>query len=324
MSRRGLVVALTFLTLAFPNAVSADRIELANGDVISGTITEMNAQSVSIRTEYGVLTIPREEVVRGVFGEEDVALLGSIAPDAIVLDAADQATLADQSGSSDGGLDREDDLPAPLLHFPLDGHLEDIAGSYELVNNGLQFAPDQSGASTRALRSLGTGTYLSVASDATLDALSNFTVTLDVRLDQLAGTSYLVSKWGRSQGETAEGKFTLQTKDGGLTVFLVGPDNRYYSMRAPRVLEAQSWHSVAVRFAEGIGSIHVDGEVVASRTFPITTLSLDDSPLLVMTAEATTDDRFTLYNAAGMVDDIRLYATGLSDPEIRRIANRDA
>ena len=314
-------VVAVLLLVAIAAVLSADRLELENGDVISGTITSMDAQTISIQTEYGMLEIPRHQVVRGEFGTADV----TIAPVATVeAAAAEVAGEPEASSDLDGSAASGTLLPQPLLHFALDGSLSDATGRYELVNNGLVYAEDAAGAEGRALRSAGTGTYLSVAGDDALNAVSDFTITMNVYLEDASGTGYLASKWARADGETADGKFTIQTRDGGLTVFLVGPDDRYYWMSARRVLEQRQWQSVAVRFDGGVGSILVNGEPVYGRTFPFESLAYDTAPLLLMTAEAATDDPFGHYNVTGVVDDIRLYATALSDAEVARIASGDA
>ncbi|MFW5689538.1 MAG: LamG domain-containing protein, partial [Spirochaetota bacterium] len=179
--------------------------------------------------------------------------------------------------------------------------------SHTAVNNGLTFTEDRFGRLNSALRSDGTGTYLSVTPSRVVNELDAFTVLFRVRLGSLEGPVYLVSKWGRADGQLADGKFTVQTADGAITLFVVGPEGRYGWTAARGVLSAGRWHSVAVTFEDGRGAIYVDGAEVRSRTFPFEELYADDAPLLVMTAEAATDDPYGLYNAVGAIDDFELY-----------------
>lgn len=326
-------VVLGWLAAVVPSPLLADRVELVNGDVVTGTITRVDATSVVVETEFGTLTIPRDRVLRGVFGNDDG--LGEAGLPASADHASDDGSsggasvaIAPDTDERDGSPGREVDvdLPdGPLFHFPLDGSLRDQMNRYDLVNNGMSFVADRNGEARSALLSGGDGTFLSVASDDRLSALSAFTLTFDVRLDDISGTRYLVSKWDQARGELAEGKFTVQTADGSLTVFLVEPGGRYHWLSSRSALQAGVWHSVAVQFvpgASGGGSagIWVDGEQVRSRSLPFNTLSADDAPLLVMTAESNTEDRFSRYNAAGAVDDLRLYDRVLDASEIRAIA----
>jgi hypothetical protein len=292
------------MLLALVFGAPADRIELANGDVLNGTIVTMDDQTVMIRTEYGSLEIPRGRIVRGEFGDQ-TALAG----------AAD--------GSADGSAASEDEevLSGLVFRFPLDGSLDDAEGEFTLTNNGMEPTDDASGTSGGALRSAGTGTYLSLASTPLLDGLHAFTLFFRIRLESTDGTSYLASKWDRADGDSAEGKFTIQTTAGGLTLFLVGPDGRYHSVGARGVLRPNAWHAVAVSFSDGRAAIHVDSVEVRSRTFSFTELFPDDSPLLLMTAEARTENRYAYYNATGSIDEIRLYRRALSPQEVATLTS---
>lgn len=288
---------LAVLVLAALEPVLADRLELENGDVVSGTIVSMNEEDVVISTGYGTLRIPRDRVVLGSFGEAS---------------ADDEA-----SRGADGSLT---DL---VFRFPLDGTLADAAGTNTLTNNGMAYVADAEGRPRGALRSDGEGTYLSVPPTARLDELGAFTLTFRVRLESIEGTAYLVSKWDRAEGETARGKFTIQSSSGGLTFFLVEPDGRYHWLAARGVLRANTWHSVAVSFAAGRAAVYVDAALVRERTFAFTDLAVDESPLLFMTAVANAEDAYGYYNATGAIDEIRLYPRALGAEEIALVGTPD-
>ena len=315
--------AAASLVIAAPGLV-ADRLELDNGDVVSGTIVGIADGTVTIRTDYGTLEIPRERVVRGVFGADAATEPGAAAPESAAATGSANGRSGDETADRDGGDAETDDRSALIFRFPLDGSLVDATGRFTLVNNGMEYVPDVSGAAERALRSDGSGTYASIAPAPVLDELDAFTLVFLVRLESVGPTRYLVSKWDRAEGETADGKFTIQTSSGGLTFFLVGPDGRYHWLSARGVIEPNTWHAVAVSFSAGQAAIHVDGAEVARRTFAFTELAADDSPLLFMTAEADTDDPYGYYNAVGSVDELRLYGRALTAEEITLLSAPDA
>ena len=296
----GLAVGRCFLLSIFALVcglpVLADRVELENGDVISGTIVRLDAERVVIENEFGRLEIPRERVVRGEFG-------------------------ADSERRAVDDAEDENDL---IFSFPLNGNLEDETSSYTLTNNGMTFTTDHAGSEAAALASDGSGTYLSIPPAQEIDELDVFTLSFRLRLDDTSGTKYLISKWDRAEGERADGKFTVQTSGGGLTLFLVDPAGRYRWTSARGVLTPGRWHSVAFVFEAGNATIYVDGGVAANRTFAFTELAHDDSPLLVMTAVARNDRPYAFYNAAGAIDELRLHGRALSAAEVSALFSASA
>lgn len=279
------LVALTWLIVGV-NA-RADRLELRNGDVITGTIEQMDDSTIVIRTDYGTLDVQRDAVVRGEFG----------VPDGQVLDAL-------------------------IFSFGFDGNLEDGAGSYLATNNGMRFVADRHGAPAAALRSDGSGTYLSIAPTTELNTLNQFSIVFWVELEDLSSTGYLLSKWDRAEGDTADGKFTVQTVDGNLTVYLVDPAGGYHPLTARSALQALTWHAIALVFSGGRSSLYVDGQLVASDRFDFTSLFTDSSPILVMTARAQTAEPYSYYNTVGAIDDLRLYGRALSPDEVLTLADQ--
>jgi hypothetical protein len=269
--------------------VSADRLELRNGDVITGTIQLMDAEQIVIHTEYGVLEVARDAVLRGEFG----------VPDGEVVDAL-------------------------IFSFDFDGSVDDSAGLNLATNNGMRFVADRFGSPAAALRSDGTGTYLSIPPTGELNSVEQLTLSMWVHLEDLGTTQYLFSKWNRADGETADGKFTLQTGGGNLTAYFVDPAGTYHWLTARSVLRIQVWHAVALTFAGGRANIYVDGVLVASDRFDFTGLFVDSSPILVMTAQAQTENAFTYYNTIGTIDDLRLYSRALSPNEVLLLADDSA
>jgi len=282
------VIATLFVAAvigALPMVVTADRLELRNGDVITGTIQQMDGDRILIQTEYGVLEVERSAVLRGEFGIADGEVTNAL-----------------------------------LFKFDFNGDLDDSAGLNLATNNGMHFVTDRRGSPAAALRSDGTGTYLSIAPTGELNAIEQFTLSFWVQLEDLSSSQYLFSKWSRADGQTADGKFTVQTGGGNLTAYFVDPTGTYHWLTARAAVQSQVWHAVAVTFAGGRANIYVDGELAASDRFDFTGLLADTSPLLIMTAEAQTDQPFAYYNAVGTIDDLRLYSRALSPEEVLLLA----
>lgn len=281
-----LIAALALVAL--PMSVHADRLELRNGDVITGTIQRMDTEVIVIRTEYGILEVERSAVVRGDFGAADGDVIESL-----------------------------------LFKFDFNGSVDDSAGLNLATNNGMRFVADRHGAPAAALRSDGTGTYLSIAPTGELNLIDQFTLSFWVQLEDLGSTQYLFSKWDRADGQTADGKFTVQTADGNLTAYFVDPAGTYYWVTARGVLQSQIWQAVAVTFAGGRANIYVDGVLAASDRFDFTGLFEEISPILIMTAQAQAENPFTYYNAIGAIDDLRLYGRALSPKEVSLLAGEN-
>lgn len=279
MSKRACVVLAILLICAATGV--ADRIELHNGDVITGTIVHMDADVIRVRTDYGTLEIDRAAVVSGQFGNA-----------------------------------RSVEASSLVFEFLLNGNIYDTAGGYQLVNNGMRFVPDATGLPDSALQSDGSGTYLSIAPADALNTLDRFTLSMDVRIDSATRTQYLASKWTAADGESADGKFTLQYASGTLTLYLVGPDGAYSYVSARSALGVGAWSHVAVTFAGGRAAIYVNGEAAGARDLGFSTLLSEQAPLLFMTAQSATGDQYGRYNAVGSVDNIRLYDRALTVDEI--------
>jgi hypothetical protein len=159
-----------------------------------------------------------------------------------------------------------------------------------------------------------------VASDETLNQLDRFSVTFWVRADDSVPTQYLVSKWSQASGERADGKFTIQGSRRGLTLFLVDQAGQYYWLSAPGALIDGEWQHIAATFSGGRAVLYANGTQIAARRFAFERLFADESPLLVMTAEATNEDTYGFYNASGSIDDLRIYDRAITAEEVAALA----
>ncbi|TVQ29341.1 MAG: LamG domain-containing protein [Spirochaetaceae bacterium] len=352
-------ILLFALVLAVPGVVCpmpvrADRLELVNGDVITGTIVRMTEAVIVIDTEYGRLEIDRSRVARGVIGPVDTSgastsrpVAGDSMPDPAAAARAGVAAAAegDAAGAiaAVSALDRAHEsaasIVAPaaglLIDAPLSGDLRDRAGgaardraggstgdragAFTIVNNGMEFVRDPV-TGRAALASDGSGTFLSIAPSDRLNALQALTVSFSVLPDSTSDTTYLVSKWTRATADRADGKFALQLSRGGLSLFVVDRDGRYSWVGAPNVVRTGVWQHVAFSFGDGVASLYVDGRMVARRSTGFSGLLVEEAPLLFMTAQAMMDEPYVHYNARGQLRDVRLYDRALSADEIAIVA----
>jgi hypothetical protein len=320
VKRTSFVIALVLAASIF---AGADRLQLANGDIVSGTIVRMDADVIVIDTEYGRLEIDRARVVRGSFGGEITSDIEE-PTDGGSSSGEDQPSRDEPSERREDEQDDDSRVPSIddglLFHFPFDGSLRDQTGNYRIVNNGMRTTTGPTGHTNSALRSDGSGTYLSVSPDRRVNELDAFTIAFWVNPENSAPTQYLVSKWTRADAETADGKFTLQTARGGLTLFVVNEEGRYEWLTARGVLQEGAWQAVAVTYDDGRAVLFVDGEEVGFKLFDFDALFEEDAPILFMTAEAATEDPFGYYNTLGSIDDVRLYDRALSETEIALLA----
>ncbi len=274
-------VMLIAWVLVGVSEVFADRLELLNGDVITGVIERIDEHQVVIRTDYGVLEIDRAAVRLGQFGADDSQVGDSL-----------------------------------VMYFRFSGDLAEETGVYRATNNGMRFVADRDGLPASALRSDGSGTFLSISPTRELNTLNQFTIFFWVRLEDLSSTEYLLSKWTGSDGETADGKVAVQVAGANVTVYIVDADGVYHWVTARDVLSAQEWHALTVSFAAGRVSVYMDGEVVASQRFDFTSLYEDSAPVLLMTAVAQANEAYAYYNALGAIDELRIYSRALSPEEV--------
>ena len=158
--RFGTSIAVLLLTLSGP--LSADELLLKNGDRITGHIVTMNEETVTIKTTYGELTVERSHVVSGTF-EGMVEL-----PTA--------------------------DLAVELL---FDG--ESAGSGYEVADHGVTGTWGVDGNPETAVRSNGTGTYLELTGQDSLDAARDVTLSFWINLQDAVRLQYILSKWRSSE-----------------------------------------------------------------------------------------------------------------------------
>ncbi|MCK4542811.1 MAG: LamG domain-containing protein [Spirochaetales bacterium] len=277
---------LLIFLLILLSPLSADEVELMNGDLVTGKIISMDEQIIRLRTSFGVVEVERRRVKTGFFGPYN-------------------------------------ELPQEglIAYFPFNGGLNDFSGqNRELFNSGtVIFSDGVDSSEESAFESNGTGQYLYLEESEELNTLNSFTLCFWIYREDRAGTHYMVSKWENSSEDRAEGKFALSYRNQDITFYIVDKTGYYHSLRARDVLLDERWNHVAASFEGGTLRLYVNGESVAEEKIPEIELYVDSSPLVLLSAKSSTDDPWGYYNVTGRIDNFRLYNRGLSDKEIEII-----
>lgn len=278
------VVLLTCVFFLFTPAydVYADELQLENGDYISGHIVSMDEEHVVIQTSYGELTIDRSQVVSGTFSPELGASLEGIAVELL--------------------FDGEDDIP------------ED--SSMTITEYGIQKAAGADGTSGSAIRSTGKGTYLKLSGTPDLDSADTITVSFWIFLREATRLQYVLSKWDVTADGETDGKFAVGTRYSALYIYLMDPAGSYHLESFEDIVPTGTWTHVAFVFTSSAITVYKNGVFAELRQVPFGALNESSAPLYIMTAKASTEDRWSRYNLNGMLDNLRIYTRALTETEI--------
>ena len=303
--RTGSGSILLWLLLALP--IIGDYLELSNGDRISGTILSLNSKQVRLKTSYGTIEIPREEILWGEFGTPGTT--GETKTTEKQIDVLHETGLVMDKTVPREGLVCELLFNAQFLDSSGNKH------SIKAVNNPF-FIEGINADSNNAVLSDGTGTYLELANTPDLRALNSFTLSLWVLIQVESGNQYLAAKWEKASGQTADGKFALSYSNGFLYFYIVDEQGFYHGQKTPLEIKYKKWHHLAALFDQGTMQLYLDGQLLAEQTVPAKTLFQENSPLYLMTAKSFTQDGWAYYNLVGRLDNVRLYDRALQAEEI--------
>jgi len=262
----------------------ADELELSNGDIISGTIITMDAEKVVIETEYGKLTIKRKFVKRGVFaakGTDTGTSENSVEKDPVVIDYS-------QAIPKKG-------LVCELL---FDNTLTDSGGAVYTVKNvnNVPFCKGIDGIENHAVSSDGSGMHLVLSGLKELDVINSFTISFWIYVENWDKTQYILSKWVSTEGEKAEGKFAIHTKQGFILCYVVDAAGAYHNLFTEKPVKLHVWNHITVTFDKGNIQIYVNNQGSGKKILGFTGLKQDSSPLYILTAKAAKGDTYAYYN----------------------------
>lgn len=259
-----------------------DEVYMKNGNVISGSIIAMNETVIRLETSNGILEIDRQRVLRGSFGNY------SSKPKELVFE------------------------------FLFNKNLEDTAtGVYIPENNGAEFERGIDGEEYSALASGGYGNYLVIPAVEELNELNSFTISFWISLEKKDKTRYIISKWNTTSGAKGDGKFALAVGANHIFYYVVDAGGYYKSIKIPNTLPLDEWTHVGVTFGKGKMKIYINGLIKGESLIETEGLYRDESPITVMTAKSSgAANKWSLYNLAGKIDNLRLYSVVLSDEDI--------
>lgn len=277
------IILIIFLASEF---LFGDMVHLSNGNVIKGTIIDLNEDGIRIETGDGVLEVTRDKIVSGEF-------FGS-------------------------GQEVEGNL---VFEFLIDGNIKDTSGSgYKIKTKSIPYTEDRLSDPKGALLSKGEGEFFYIEDSSTISQVEEFTLGMDFYPEDTTSNCFLISNWENTyKDRKAEGRFSLSVLNRTVVFFVVDSNGYYQSIAASNVLNIKEWNSLAIRFGEKKMSIYVNGKTVAEQTISTEKLYKGSWPLYFMTAKyvgssGVTD--FRKYNIIGRLDRIRMWDSSLTDSEL--------
>jgi hypothetical protein len=280
------ILTSLFLLLVLP-AIFSDKIELENGDQVTGKIVQMNEDTVTIKAEYGVLVIKRRYIKKGLF-----AVNPEIPRDGLLVELLFNSNFIDSSGNR-----------------------------FTVKNINTALGPDKNELPSSAAHADGSGQYLSIISSKQINDLEAFTVSFWFTIRNLNKSQYIVSKWNSTSGDKADGKFAILFKAGYVSCYVVDGKGAYYSLKSEERIPINTWTHAAFICTKDKFNLFINGKKTADKSFEIESIGRNESPVFLLTAKGGNDNKMSYYNTEGGIDSFRLYGRVLSETEIGVLCN---
>jgi len=286
----------------------SDYLELTNGDHISGTIVSMNETTVKLKTSYGNIDIPRKEIVSGQFG------------DAVVKNTAAAKTETAETRKKTSNTTTAV-VPAEgiVVEYLFDGILRDTSGNNHAIKkmNNVFFGNGFTDKTNTAVVSDGIGAYLEVENSSRLENLDSLTLSCWFYIQAEAGNQYLISKWEKTTGQKAEGKFALSYSNKNIYYYIVDENGFFQGLKQEVSITQQKWYHLAATYSKGKLKLYLNGENIAEKQLTAKGLYKEKSPVYLMSAKSFTPEGWAYYNLKGRLDNVRIYNRELPLNEIR-------
>ncbi len=175
------------------------------------------------------------------------------------------------------------------------------------VAHSTELPPTSCFINTHSVSFDGTGGYVSIADNATMDPASAISISFWVKANTVNnGYQHIIFKQGpvvTSYGVWLNGNH----------IYMEDNDNSIRSLTSNATITANTWHYITVTYDGTTQALYIDGALDNSQSLPGITLSYKNSPVKVGSGD---------YNNPlnGYVDDLRIYGRALTGSEIADLA----
>jgi hypothetical protein len=283
------IICLFIFLYLFVHSAFPDALELENGDRITGKIIQMNEDTVTVKAEYGTLVIKRAYIKKGLF-----AVQASVPKQGLILELLFAGNLADTSPNK-----------------------------RKVANFGATFSEGKDGSASSAIAADGTGQLASITKAPDVDSINSFTISFWFNVKNETKSQYLLSKWGSTSGNQADGKFAVLYKSGFVSCYIVDSNGAYHTIKSEEAVEANKWnHAVFMCDCEkGMLYLFINGKKANEKNYEFGALLKSESPLYLLTATAQNDPKLAFYNTIGAMDNLRVYDRALTQAELAALYN---
>lgn len=175
------------------------------------------------------------------------------------------------------------------------------------VTHSTDLPPTSCFINTHSLSFDGTGGYVSIPDNATMDPANAISISFWMKANTVSnGYQHIVFKQGpvvTSYGVWLNGNH----------IYMEDNDNSVRSLTSNATITADTWHYITVTYDGTTQALYIDGALDNSQSLPGITLSYENSPVKVGSGD---------YNNPfnGYVDDLRIYGRALTSSEIADLA----
>lgn len=202
------------------------------------------------------------------------------------------------------------DQAHPLVYLPFSGNAEDFSGyNHHSVVNGATLCDDRNGKAKSAYYFDGTEDNISIANSSNLNFQKAITVCFWMKIEELLNReSFLIShgswenRWKISIIPEHKLRWTIKTSSGVI-------DLDSFSKMAKN-----NWYHIVTLYDGDNLKIYIDGEINSQTSF--------SGDILKTTFDLTIAQILpgnTAYNFQGIIDDVRIFDTAISQDQIREI-----